>query len=114
MFTYFVSMPFGEIDAGKSFSATAHVNVPYQVIDLVSCGDSGTFQFDSIFFGDESMFCGASSVPVDMFFPSVQNRGIREKWLRLGDTVQMRASNTSGKKATLTVCLKVKSYRRAS
>lgn len=113
-FTYFVSTPFGEIEAGKSFDATVHVVTPYQIVDLVAVGPANTFQLNHLFVAAEDMLVGGSRVPVDMFFPQVQFRfgEARFPWCQRGDTIQMRATNTSSKKATLSVCLKVKSYRR--
>jgi hypothetical protein len=112
-FTYFVSTPFGEIEAGKSFDATVHVLTPYQIIDIVAVGPASTFKINSLFVGDESMMLGAGYAWAEMFAPTAAFRfgEARFPWCKRGDTIQIRATNASAKKATLTICLKVKSYR---
>jgi len=110
-YTYFVGAPVGEIEAGKSTDIDVDVMTPYQVVDMVASGPAGIFQIESMFFGTCNMLRGVCHVPADLFFPSVENRGIRSVWLEKGDKVQMRIRNTSSKKATLVITFKVKSYR---
>jgi hypothetical protein len=115
-FTYFVSLPSpkeGYI-SGEQGIASATVNTPYEVVDVVVVCKAGTFVLTSFFIGDQNQFLGSGSVPADLFGPAVQDRGFRSKRAERGHVIQVAFLNqsTSEQPEKIFICLKVRSYRR--
>lgn len=119
MFTYFVTMNAASTatqvgGAGTTF--TSFCNTPYQIIDLVATGTANVFGLLSFFVGDTNMFLGASVLPIDLFFPAVQNRFVRFTTVQRGQTVQANEQNllaTTTPQTCPRLNLKVRSYRRS-
>jgi len=115
-FTYFVSLPTPAegYATGAQGVASATVNTPYEVVDVVVVCKAGTFVLTSFFIGDQNQFLGSGSVPADCFAPAVQNRGFRSKRAERGHVIQVGFLNqsTSEQPERIIICLKVRSYQR--
>ena len=124
LYTYLVGLPLasnGNVTATGALVAGGtsayRVNTSFQVIDfLVVCtaGTAGVYTLSSFYIGDTNMFLGANGVAADMFYPGVQNRGLRFTTARRGSDIQIAWTflNVTTTVLVLTMSLKVRSYFR--
>jgi hypothetical protein len=124
LYTYMVGLPLasnGSVTATGALVAGGtsayRVNTSFQVIDfLVVCtaGTAGVYSLSNFYIGDTNMFLGAGAVAADMFYPAVQNRGLRFTTARRGADIQIAWTflNTTTTVLLLTMSAKVRSYFR--
>lgn len=114
LYTYVVGLPVVGPPLVAIGVAQYRVNTSFQVIDFICIGTAAVWLLSSFYIGDTNMFLGANSVPADMFFPAVMNRGLRYTTAKGGRDINIgwiynAATSTL---PTLVMSLKVRSYFR--
>jgi len=117
LYTYGVGLPTvtaAMVTAANNGNVQYRVNTSFQIIDFICIATAATFSLTSFYIGDTNMFLGANAMPADMFFPAVQNRGLRFTTAKGGRDLTIGWLSVIGTTTlqTLVMALKVRSYFR--
>jgi len=117
LYTYGVGLPTvtaAQVTAAALGTVQYRVNTSFQIIDFVCIATAATFLLTSFYVGDTNMWLGANPMPADMFFPAVQNRGLRFTTAKGGRDISIGWNSAVGTTTlqTLVMALKVRSYFR--
>ena len=117
LYTYGVGLPTvtaAQVTAVAIGTVQYRVNTSFQIIDFVCIATAATFLLTSFYVGDTNMWLGANPMPADMFFPTVQNRGLRFTTAKGGRDISIGWNSAVGTTTlqTLVMALKVRSYFR--
>jgi len=117
LYTYGVGLPTvtaAMVTAAAIGTVQYRVNTSFQIIDFVCIATAATFLLTSFYVGDTNMWLGANPMPADMFFPAVQNRGLRFTTAKGGRDISIGWNSAVGttQLQTLVMALKVRSYFR--